>query len=212
MRKDASIGSSVRQIEIFDTGVAFLSGLMIIPAVVAFSGGDPSAVNAGPGLMFISLPKVFDSMPGGQIAGPVFFILVALAALTSSISLMETIVAVICEKTKQSRRKISVIVLLAAIAFGMVSVLGYGVWSDFTIFGKQLLDFFDFLSNNILMPLVALFTCILIGYVVKTTYVESEVELNARFRSKYIYRVMVKYIAPIFLLLIFIWSVFMPSL
>ena len=104
------------------------------------------------------------------------------------------------------------IVLLAAIAFGMVSVLGYGVWSDFTIFGKQLLDFFDFLSNNILMPLVALFTCILIGYVVKTTYVESEVELNARFRSKYIYRVMVKYIAPIFLLLIFIWSVFMPSL
>lgn len=213
MRKDAGIESSVRQIEIFDTGVAFLSGLMIIPAVVAFSG-DPSSVNAGPGLMFITLPKVFHAMPapGGDIIGIIFFLLVALAALTSSISLMETVVAVISEKLKISRRKICLIVLFFAILLGMISVLGYGIWSDFTIFGKQLLDFFDFLSNNILMPLVALFTCILIGYVAKTKYVEEEVELNAPFKDKKLYRIMIKYVAPVFLLIIFIWSVFMPAL
>lgn len=211
MPKSASIETSTRQIELFDTGVAFLSGLMIIPAVVAFSGG-PEGIKAGPGLMFETLPKVFMSMPGGNIVGIVFFLLVSLAALTSSISLMETIVAAICEKTKLKRKMACVVVMIGAIAVGMLSVLGYSVWKDVRILGKDVLDFFDFISNNAIMPLVAMFTCILIGYIVKTKYVEEEIESSGVFKSKKLYRVMVKFIAPVCLLVIFIWSVFMPAL
>lgn len=211
MPKSASIETSTRQIEVFDTGVAFLSGLMIVPAVVAFSGG-PEGVNAGPGLMFETLPKVFMSMPGGNIVGIVFFLLVALAALTSSISLMETVVAAICEKTKLKRKAACILVMIGSVLVGMVSVLGYSVWKDVRILGRDMLDFFDFISNNAIMPLVGMFTCILIGYVVKTNYVEEEVESSGVFKSKKLYRVMVKFIAPVCLLVIFIWAVFMPAL
>lgn len=206
MRKEDNLESSVGQIELFDTGVAFLSGMMIIPAVFAFSGGDPDAINAGPALMFETLPNVFQSMPGGGIIGAVFFILVLLAALTSSISLMETIVSVVMEKFGIKRMTSCVIVLAISFAIAMLSVLGYSEWSDVLIFGKQFLDFFDFISNNVIMPLVSLATCILIGYFAKTKYVEEEVELNSKFKRKYIYRVMIKYIAPVFMVAIFISS------
>ena len=212
MKKDISIEKSTRQIEIFDTGIALLAGFMVIPAVVAFSGGDPTAINQGPGLMFVTIPKVFDVMPGGQTTGIVLFLMVALAALTSSISLMETIVSIVAEKFKIGRKTVCFIVLGFSLVLGCLSVFGYGMWADFTIMGKQLLDFFDFFSNSILMPLVALFTCILVGYVVKTKYVEDEIMLNSEFKAKHLYRVMVKFVAPVFLLLIFIWSVFMPAL
>ena len=104
MKKDVSIETSVKQIEIFDTGVAFLAGLMIIPAVFAFSGGDESALGQGPGLMFVTLPKICDVMPGGNIIGAVFFLMVLLAALTSSISLMETVVSIIMDKLRLGRK------------------------------------------------------------------------------------------------------------
>ena len=208
MRKEDSLESSVHQIEIFDTGIAILAGMIIVPSVFAFSGGDSSALNAGPSLMFITLPKVFVSMPGGNIIGAVFFVLVALAALTSSISLMETVVHIVCEKFKVKRMVSCLIVLGISIALGMLSVLGYSVWSSVTIFGKQFLDFFDFLSNNILMPVVALMTCILVGYVAKTKYIEDEVELNGhKFRSKGMYRVMIRFVAPVFLVVILVSSV-----
>lgn len=206
MRKEDNLEKSVRHIEIFDTGIAFLSGMMIVPAVYAFSNGDPDAMNAGPGLMFITLPKVFDSMAGGQIIGIAFFLLVLLAALTSSISLMETIVSIICEKTKIKRNVVCFIVLGFSLVLGAVSVLGYSSWSEFTIFGYQLLDFFDFISNNIMMPIVALLTCILVGYVVKTRYVEDEVTLNSEFKSKIMYRIVIKYFAPVILLGILVSS------
>lgn len=206
MRKDDSIEGSVHHIEIFDTGVAFLAGLMIVPAVFAFSGGDKSALNSGPSLMFETLPKVFDTMPGGHIMGIIFFLLVALAALTSSISLMETIVSIVCEKTKLKRVYVCLIVIGFSFLIGMLSVLGYSSWSDVTIFGKQFLDFFDFISNSIIMPIVALLTCILIGYVVKTKVVEDEVEINGKFKSKKLYRVMVKFICPVFMIVIFVSS------
>ena len=182
--------------------------MIIVPSVFAFSGGDSSALNAGPSLMFITLPKVFVSMPGGNIIGAVFFVLVALAALTSSISLMETVVHIVCEKFKVKRMVSCLIVLGISIALGKLSVLGYSVWSSVTIFGKQFLDFFDFLSNNILMPVVALMTCILVGYVAKTKYIEDEVELNGhKFRSKGMYRVMIRFVAPVFLVVILVSSV-----
>ncbi len=208
MRKEDNLETSVRHIEIFDTAIAFLSGLMIIPAVFAFSGGDQSALSTGPSLMFITLPNVFNSMAGGNIIGIIFFILVAVAALTSSISLMETIVSIISEKTKMKRITICILIVVFAFAVGMLSVLGYSTWSDVTIFGKQFLDFFDFLSNNIIMPIVALFTCILIGYVAKPEYIEDEVELNAEFKSKKLFRVMIKYVAPVCMLAIFFSSIF----
>ena len=207
MRKEDNLEKSVRHIELFDTAVAFISGMMIIPAVFAFSGGNKDALSAGPKLMFITLPNVFASMSGGKIIGAVFFILVLLAALTSSISLMETIVSILCEKLKAKRKTICIFVMISAFAIGILSVFGYSIWSGFTIAGKQLLDFFDFFSNNILMPIVALFTCILIGYVAKTKIIEDEIELNSKFKSVKMYRIMMKYIAPVFMLAIFISSV-----
>lgn len=205
MRKEDSLESSVRQIEIFDTAVAFLAGLIIVPAVFIFSGGDSSALNAGPGLMFITLPKVFSSMPAGDVIGAAFFILVALAALTSSISLMETVVAVVMEKFNLSRTKSCCVVIVLTLVLGMLSVLGYSAWNDVKIFGMQILDFFDFSTNNLMMPVLAFLTCILIGYTVKTKYIEEEVMLGEkRFRSKLLYSVMIKFVCPVCMLMILI--------
>ena len=206
MRKEDGIEESVRHIELFDTGVAFLAGLMIIPAVFAFSGGDESALGTGPSLMFITLPNVFESMGQGRIIGIIFFILVTLAALTSSISLMETLVSVLCERTKLKRIPACLIVFAVSFGLAMLSVLGYSSWSEFTIMGKQILDFFDFISNNVIMPLVALVTCILVGYILGTKTVEEEVELTKPFKAKKLYRVVIRYIAPVILLMIFVSS------
>ena len=209
MRKEDNLEGSVRQIEVFDTAIAFLSGMMIVPAVFAFSGGDPTKINAGPGLMFQTLPQVFEFMESGRFIGLVFFLLVFLAALTSSISLMETIVSVVMEKFKVKRIPACLIVIVFAVAMGMLSVLGFGVWSGVKPFGKDdILTFFDFLSNNIMMPIVALITCILIGWIAKTKYVEDEVQLGSGFKSKKLYRVMIKFICPVFMVIIFLSSVF----
>lgn len=206
MRKEDNIEEAVRYVEIFDTAIAFLSGLMIIPAVFAFSGGDASALGQGPGLMFVTLPKVFLSMKAGRFLGLVFFILVALAALTSAISLMETIVSVIMEKWKMKRTKACIITTLFSFVLGMFSVLGYSTFSEVKIFGKQFLDFLDFFSNNLVMPIVALFTCILIGYIAKPSYVEDEVMLSSQFRSRKLYSVMIKYVCPVCMLIILVSS------
>lgn len=205
MRKEDSLEQSVRHIEVFDTAIAFFAGLIIVPSVFVFSNGDPDALKAGRSLMFITLPNVFDSMAGGQIIGTVFFILVALAALTSSISLMETVVSIICEKFKIKRIPCCLIVIALCVAIGMLSVLGYSVWDTVTIFGYQLLDFFDFISNNIMMPIVAFLTCVIISYVVGTKYIEDEVTLGQkRFKSKALFNVMIKYVCPICMIIILV--------
>lgn len=205
MRKEDPLESSVRNIEIFDTGVAFLAGLIIVPGVFAFSGGDAAALNAGPSLMFITLPKVFASMKGGQIVGAAFFVLVALAALTSSISLFETMVSIIMEKFNLSRFVSCLIGIGFLFILGMTSVLGYGSWSNVTIFGYQFLDFYDFISNNIVMPIVALLTCILIGWFAKTKFVEDEVLLGeTRFKAKKLFKVMILVICPICMIAILV--------
>jgi len=209
MRKEDNLEGSVRQIEVFDTAIAFLSGMMIVPAVFAFSGGDPTKINAGPGLMFQTLPQVFEFMEGGRFIGLIFFVLVFLAALTSSISLMETIVSVVMEKFRVKRIPACLIVIVFSLAMGMLSVLGFSVWSGVKPFGKDdILTFFDFLSNNIMMPIVALITCILIGWIAKTKYVEDEVQLGSAFKSKKLYRVMIKFVCPVFMVTIFLSSVF----
>lgn len=203
MRKEDSLEQSVRQIEIFDTGIAILAGMIIVPAVFVFSGGDASALNKGPGLMFITLPNVFASMKGGQIIGTVFFLLVALAAMTSSISLMETVVSIIMEKFGMKRIPACLITVSACIVLGMLSVLGYSAWSSVEIIGMQFLDFFDFISNNIMMPIVALLSCILIGWVVKPKYVEEEVLVSEpKFRARTLLSVMLRYVCPICMIVI----------
>lgn len=209
MRKEDSLESSVRQIEIFDTGVAFLAGLIIVPSVFVFSGGDRAALNKGPGLMFITLPQVFETMPAGEIIGAAFFILVSLAALTSSISLMETVVAAVMEQFKLSRIKACIVVIIITLLLGMLSVLGYSTWSDFTIFGMQFLDFFDFITNSVMMPILAFLTCILIGYVVKTKYVEDEVlHGENKFSAQGLYRIMIMYVCPICMVMILLTPFF----
>ena len=207
MKKDVNLESSVTQIELFDTGIAFFAGLMIIPAVFAFSGGTPEALGKGPGLMFVTLPKVFDSMAGGTIVGVLFFVLVMFAALTSSISLMETVVSIVCDKFKMNRNPACLLVFVFSVAVGLLSSLGYGPLGEVKIIGMQFLDFFDFISNSVFMPIVALLTCIFIGYVVKPSVVTDEVELSSEFKRKKIFTVVIKYIAPIFIVLILISSV-----
>ncbi len=203
MRKQDSIEGSTRQVSFFDTAIAIIAGLIIVPSVFVFSGGDAEALNAGPGLMFVTLPKVFDSMKGGHIVGGAFFILVAFAALTSSVSLLETMVSIISEKFKLKRVGSTLVCVTIVIIMGMLSVLGYSDWSEVTIFGYQILDFFDFISNNIMMPIVALITCILIGYIVKPKYIEDETTLNGEvFKSKGLYEVMTKYVCPAFMIII----------
>ncbi len=208
MKKDISIEKSVKQIEIFDTGIAFLAGLMIIPAVYAFSGGDPEALGKGPSLMFGALPKIFANMPAGTIIGIVFFVMVLLAALTSSISLMETVVSTIQDKFHIERKMTCLIVLFISLLLGIPSSLGYSAWSNFKILGLQMLDFFDFASNNILMPIVALATCIFVGYILKPKVIIDEVELEGnKLKHKKMFNVMIKYIAPVCILIILISSV-----
>lgn len=198
-----NINKSINQIEIFDTVVAILAGLMIVPAVYVFAGTE--GMSAGPGLMFISLPKVFNQMGKvGTVIGIVFFLMVIFAAVSSSVSIMEAIVASIMDKFKLSRKKSSVLVTVYTVIFGIIICLGYNVFYFElqlpTGAVGQILDVFDYVSNNILMPIVAIFTCILIGWVAKPKTVIDEVTKNGeKFGRKYIYIGMVKVVAPVLL-------------
>ena len=164
VRKDMDIERSTTQVEIFDTGIAILAGLMIIPAVFAFSGGNPETLQAGPSLMFITLPKVFASMGFGTATGIVFFILVLLAALTSAVSLMETSVSTFMDELHWSRKKCCGLMVVIMIVLGTASSMGYGLLDFIRIFGMNFLDFFDFMTNSVMMPLAALATCILMEW------------------------------------------------
>ena len=208
MKKDDDLRGSVKQIEIFDTAIAFLAGLMIVPSVFAFSGGSEEALNKGPSLMFVTLPKVFDGMSFGGFIGAAFFILVLFAALTSSISLLETNVSIICDKFKMDRKKSTLIATAYVLVVGGLVSLGFGPLSFIKILGLGLLDFFDFISNSVLMPIVALLTCICIGFFVKPQVIYDEVEYGGKtFKEKKFYTLILKWFAPICLILILIFAV-----
>ena len=208
MKKENNLESSVRQIEIFDTAIAFLAGLTIIPAVFAFSGGDKAALGKGPSLMFVTLPKVFDSMPFGSVIGTAFFVLVLFAALTSASSLMESIVSIFSDNLGWSRHKATLIVFICAVAIGILPCLGFGVLDFIHIGAMTILDIMDFVSNSILMPICALFTCILIGFVVKPKAVIDEATRNGeKFKSRNLFVVVIKWVSPICLVLILISSI-----
>lgn len=202
---------SVNQIEIFDTVVAFLAGVMIIPAVYAFLG-DEGLQNAGPGLMFVALPKVFAAMgPIGNVIGAAFFLMVLFAALTSSMSILEAIVSGLIDHFGWSRAKAVVIESAVALGLGILICLGYNAFYFELKLPNgsvgQILDIFDYISNNILMPVVAISTCILIGWIVKPgTIVDEATKNGERFGRKHLYIVMVKFIEPVLLLLLLIGS------
>lgn len=206
MKKDVSIEKSVRQIELFDTGIAFIAGFMIVPAVVAFEGVG-AMDKSGPGLMFQTLPKVFGEMFGGEIIGLLFFVLVLFAALTSSISLMETVVSVFCDKFKLERRLTCILVFIGCIILGLPSSLGFGLWSDITIMNLSFLDFFDFISNSVLMPITAFLTCIFVGYILKPKSLIDEISLTGKFKSEKLFTIVIKYFAPICIVLILVSSI-----
>ena len=208
MKKDTSIEDSTRNVEVFDTAIAIMAGLMIIPAVFAFSGGDPDTLQAGPSLMFITIPKVFDSMGFGTFAGILFFLLVLFAAVTSSIALTESAVSTVEDELKWSRKKSTVIVGCIMIILGTLSCLGYGPLSFVKIIGMQFLDFFDFLTNSVMMPIAALMTSLFVSKVVGVDRMEEEIRHGeSKFRRKKIFVVMIKYLCPIFAIIILVSSV-----
>lgn len=202
-KKDTNLMGSVNKIEFFDTLVAVLAGLMIIPAVFVFSGTE--GMSAGPGLMFVSLPKVFTAMgAAGPIIGLLFFIMTTFAALTSAISIMEAVVASLMDAFHFSRVKSSIIVSVYAVIVGLIVCLGYtNLYFELPLPNGsigQVLDILDYASNSILMPILGFLTCVFIGWVVGPKEITDEVELNgAKFRRKGMYIVMVKFVAPILL-------------
>ena len=206
MKKEVSLESSAHQIEFFDMGIAFFAGLMIVPSVVNYSGIE--GLNKGPGLMFVTLPKVFNDMGAiGNVVGAVFFLLVLFAALTSSISLMETVVSIIQDKFHIRRKATCTIVLIGSFLIGVPSALGFGVWSGITPLGMDILTFFDFVTNSVLMPIVAILICILVGYVMKPKEIIDEVSLTGKFKLAKLFKVMI-YVAPVLLLIILVFAIF----
>lgn len=209
-KKETNLNKAINQIEICDTLVAFLAGLMIVPAVYTFMGTE--GMSAGPGLMFVSLPKVFSAMgTAGNLVGLAFFLMVAFAAVTSSVSVLEAIVSSMMDFFKFSRTKSAIIIGIETLIVGICICLGYNVFyfelplPNGTV--GQLLDLFDYISNNCLMPLVALLTCILVGWAVKPKTVIDEVTYGGyKFPREKLYVVMIKYIAPLLLAILLLQS------
>ena len=211
VKDDANLGKAINQIEIFDTAVAFLAGVMIIPAVYTFMGKEGMSAS-GPSLMFVSLPKVFSSMGRiGNLVGCLFFAMVLFAALTSAVSVMEAVVSSLMDEFHMTRTKAAVIETIIALAGGILVCLGYNkLYFDIKLpngSSAQILDIMDYISNNCLMPLVAIGTCLLIGWVVKPSTVIDEVEKSGcKFGRKSLYIVMIRYIAPVLLVILLLKS------
>lgn len=211
VKDEDNLVKSINRIELFDTAVAFLAGVMIIPAVYTFMGREGMAAS-GPSLMFISLPKVFSAMGRvGNLVGCLFFAMVLFAALTSAISIMEAVVSSLMDKFHMSRTGATLAEGLIALAGGIIVCLGYNKWYfEVTLpngAAAQILDIMDYISNNCLMPLVAIGTCILIGWIVKPSVIINEVEKSGcRFGRRKLYTVMIKYITPVLLLILLLKS------
>lgn len=207
MKKEIDIEKSTVQVEIFDTSIAIMAGLMIIPAVFAFNGGSDIRETAGPSLMFVSLPHVFNSMGFGRGIGIVFFLLVLFAALTSAVSLAESVATTFEDEFGWERKKSACASGVLFLLLGTLSALGFSTLSGVTPLGFDFLDFFDFLTNSIMMPLAAIGTCILILKVITIEKIESEIESTSAFKRKKLFRVVLKYFAILFLIVILVSSI-----
>lgn len=207
---DVNLSKSISQIEFFDTGVALLAGAMIIPTVYVFSGTEGMA--SGPSLMFVSLPKVFQAMgPVGNAVGLVFFVMVIFAALTSSVSIMETLVASCMKLFRMSRKKMSLIIAFLSAAAAVVICLGYNVFFfELTLPNGQtgqILDVMDYISNSFLMPLISFLTCIFVGWVIGPQWIEAEMTSSGHpFPRKKLYSFMIRYVVPVIMAVLFLQS------
>jgi len=207
-KKDVDLSQSINHIELFDTLAAFLAGVMIIPAVYTFMGKE--GMSAGPSLMFISLPKVFAAMgSAGTVVGIVFFVMVTFAALTSAMSVQEAIVASFMDRFHWERSKATLLIGLYALIGGIIVCLGYNVaYFELPLPNgavAQILDLMDYISNIVFMPLVAIGECLLIGWVVGADWIIEEIEQGKyTFGRKGMYRVMVKYVTPVLLFVLFL--------
>ena len=209
---DANLVKSINQIEFFDTLVAVLAGVMIIPAVYVFMGTEGMSAS-GPSLMFVSIPKVFASMGTiGTFVGCLFFAMVLFAALTSAVSVMEAVVSSIMDQFRISRSTATLLEGIIALAGGIIVCLGYNVlYFEFKLPNgsvAQILDIMDYISNNALMPIVAISTCVLIGWIIKPKTIIDEVEKDGqRMHRKRLYTVMIRFVAPVLLFILFLKSV-----
>ena len=210
VKEDVDLNRANNRVELFDTGVAFLAGMMIIPAVYVFLGTE--GMSAGPSLTFISLPKVFAAMGGvGRIVGVVFFLALGFAALTSCVSVMETLVANCMEIFHKSRKQMCAVIGVYSLVTAVLICLGYNaLYFELPLPNgstAQLLDVMDYLSNSFLMPFISLLTSILIGWVVGPQWIVDEVRRNGEpFRRAGLYRVMIRYIVPAVMLILFLTS------
>ena len=210
VKPEVDLNKAVNQIEIFDTGVALLAGAMIIPAVYVFSGTE--GMSAGPSLMFVSLPKVFAAMGGaGVFVGILFFVTAIFATLTSCISVLESIAANCMEIFHTGRKKTVLVLTVIYLAASAVIALGYSVFYFELPLPNgsvaQLLDIMDYISNSVMMPFIAFLSTILIGWIMTPDYVVNEMQRNGEnFRRKKLYRVMIRYVAPVMMLVLFMQS------
>ena len=210
VKNDVNLNKATNQIDIFDTGVAFLAGAMIIPAVYVFSGTE--GMGAGPSLMFISLPKVFSAMgKAGTFVGILFFVTAIFATLSSCISVLESITANCMEIFHTSRKKTVLVLSVIYLAASAVIALGYSIFYVEVKLPNgsvgQLLDIMDYISNSVMMPFIALLSTILIGWIVTPDYVISEMERSGdKFRRKKLYRVMIRFVAPVMMFILFLQS------
>ena len=191
MKKDTDMEASCIQVEIFDTAIAVLAGLIIIPAVFAYSG--PSALNSGPSLMFVTMPMIFADMGLGKLIGILFFLLVLLAALTSAIALTESCVSTFEDEFRWSRTKGTIVMGIIMMILGSLSCLGFNVLRNVTPFGMSFLDFFDFLTNSLMMPVAAIMICLLVLNHATVEEIIREVETGSSFKRKGLYRFVLKY-------------------
>lgn len=210
VKDDTNLGKSINQIEFFDTLVAFLAGMMIVPAVYIFMGRE--GMSAGPSLMFVTLPKIFAAMGGvGVIIGIIFFLVVLFAAVTSAVSILEAIVSSFMDQFHMSRNTSCIVNTLISLALAVLVCLGYNaLYFELELPNgsvAQILDVMDYISNSVLMPVVALATCILVGWVLTPKSIIDEVEKGGcKFGRKGLYVVMIRFIAPVMLFILLLQS------
>ena len=203
MKRDVAIESSTRQVICFDTVIAVLASLMIIPAVFAFAGGDPALLKSGPSLMFVTMPKIFADMELGRLFAILFFVLVLFAALTSAIALMESAVSTFADEFGWSRTRGTLLMAVVMLGLGSLSSLGYGPLANVTLFGMPFLDFFDFLTNSVMMPVSALMICLLVVRRMKLAAVAAEVTCEGKpFRGKKLFDFMIRFVCPFFVIVV----------
>lgn len=203
IKKEENLVSLAFQVTILDTLVALMAGIVIFPAVFAY-GLEP---NQGPALIFVTLPAVFKAMPFGAFFETLFFVLIAIAAITSTISLLEVVVAFFTEKFNMERKRATILISIAVFIVGIPSTLSFGAWSNVKIFGKSIFDSFDFLTSNIFLPMGGILVCVFVGWVWGTKNAAREISSDGTYSFKLckVYSFIVKVLAPVAIGIIFLY-------